>query len=97
MHVVYPVAGKLAVLPKPRKLLIGPHRLPAAVLAPVDVGLEAQYAGAFSSTGNVGSHKRPDVGAHAVVKVRFPTGRLLFDGLPAHENIEGRFTSEDGD
>ena len=68
----------------------------AAVLAPVKVRPGAQDAGALLAAGIVLGHEGADVQAHTVVDVRLPADGLLFERLPADENVEGGLALDDG-
>src|SRR5690554_4241820 len=96
MHIIDPVAGKLTILPEPGKLFLRTRWFFATVLTPINIWFPPENAGTFSATRNIRSHKRPDVDPHSVVDIRFPADGLLFDRLPADENVERRFTFEDG-
>jgi len=82
-------------------VLVGAEAVPgggldvlAAVLLPVDVGLGTQDARVLLA--HVGhAHERADVEAHAVVEVRLPADGLLFQWLPANEDVVGGFAFED--
>ena len=81
VYIVHPLSRELPVTPEPREPLLLAEGLPAAVLAPVDVRLGAQYTGALPAAGEVGGQEGAEVEAHAVVGVRLPADGLRFDGL----------------
>ena len=63
----------------------------ATILVPGNVQL-----GFLVVAQHLGGHERTDVEAHAVVEVGVPADGLLGQGLPADENVVGRFAFEDG-
>jgi len=66
----------------------------AAIFFPVNLGLFAQDARPLLFHVRHG-HEGADVQTHAIVEVRVPADGLLFNRLPAHKDVVGRFAFKD--
>ena len=97
VHVVDAIASERTIAPKPRVLRRGAQSLLAAILPPVNIGFGPQNARASSAAGQIPSHEGADIEAYPIVDVRFPANGLLFDGLPANEDVKRGLTFQDGD